>query len=29
KRVVIQAGVFELDPVGGRRPDLYGNLEQP
>ena len=29
KRIVIKPGVFELDPVGGRRPDLYGNLEHP
>ena len=29
KRLVITPGVFELDPVGGRRPDLYGDLEQP
>jgi predicted amidohydrolase len=26
KRVIIRPGEFELDPVGGRRPDLYGNL---
>lgn len=26
KRLVITPGVFELDPVGGRRPDLYGDL---
>jgi predicted amidohydrolase len=27
KRLVITPGVFELDPVGGRRPDLYGDLQ--
>lgn len=26
KKLVITPGVFELDPVGGRRPDLYGDL---
>lgn len=26
KKLIIQPGVFELDPVGGRRPDLYGDL---
>jgi predicted amidohydrolase len=26
KRLVIEPGVFELDPVGGRRPELYGDL---
>lgn len=26
KKLVIVPGVFELDPVGGRRPDLYGDL---
>ena len=26
KKVIITPGVFELDPVGGRRPDLYGDL---
>ncbi len=26
KRLVITPGIFELDPVGGRRPDLYGDL---
>jgi len=26
KRLVITPGVFELDPIGGRRPDLYGDL---
>jgi predicted amidohydrolase len=26
KRLVIRAGEFELDPIGGRRPDLYGDL---
>jgi 5-aminopentanamidase len=29
KKVVFEPGVFELDPVGGRRPDLYGNLVNP
>jgi predicted amidohydrolase len=27
KKLVITPGVFELDPVGGRRPDLYGDLQ--
>lgn len=26
KKLVFVPGVFELDPVGGRRPDLYGEL---
>ena len=26
KKVVFEPGVFELDPVGGRRPELYGAL---
>lgn len=26
KKVVLVPGVFELDPVGGRRPELYGDL---
>ena len=26
KKLIFEPGVFELDPVGGRRPDLYGNL---
>ncbi len=26
KKIVFEPGVFELDPVGGRRPDLYGDL---
>jgi predicted amidohydrolase len=26
KKLVFSPGVFELDPVGGRRPDLYGDL---
>ncbi len=26
KKVVFVPGVFELDPVGGRRPELYGDL---
>jgi predicted amidohydrolase len=26
KKLVFEPGVFELDPVGGRRPDLYGDL---
>jgi predicted amidohydrolase len=29
KRLVITPGVFELDPVGGRRPELYGDLASP
>lgn len=29
KRVVIRPGAFELDPINGRRPDLYGDLERP
>jgi predicted amidohydrolase len=29
KRLVFEPGVFELDPMGGRRPDLYGDLIQP
>jgi predicted amidohydrolase len=29
KRLVIRAGEFELDPVGGRRPDLYRRLVTP
>lgn len=28
KRVIIKAGEFELDPVGGRRPDLYTSLTE-
>lgn len=26
KKLIFEPGVFELDPVGGRRPDLYGDL---
>lgn len=26
KRLVIKPGEFELDPIGGRRPDLYGDV---
>ncbi len=26
KKVIFEPGVFELDPVGGRRPELYGDL---
>ncbi len=26
KKLVIKAGEFELDPIGGRRPELYGDL---
>ncbi len=26
KKVIFEPGVFELDPVGGRRPELYGAL---
>jgi predicted amidohydrolase len=26
KKIVFEPGVFELDPVGGRRPELYGDL---
>ena len=26
KRIIFTPGVFELDPVGGRRSDLYGDL---
>ncbi len=26
KKLVFSPGVFELDPVGGRRPELYGEL---
>ncbi len=26
KKLVIKPGEFELDPVGGRRPELYGDL---
>ena len=26
KKIVFTPGVFELDPVGGRRPELYGSL---
>ena len=29
KRIVIQPGEFELDPIGGRRPELYGDLTIP
>ena len=29
KKVVFEPGVFELDPVGGRRPELYGDLTAP
>jgi predicted amidohydrolase len=29
KKLVMEAGVFELDPIGGRRPDLYGELTRP
>ena len=26
KKMIFEPGVFELDPVGGRRPELYGDL---
>jgi predicted amidohydrolase len=29
KRLIIAPGEFELDPVGGRRPELYGDLARP
>jgi len=29
KKMVFSPGVFELDPVGGRRPELYGRLSMP
>ncbi len=28
KRIVIEPGVFEFDPIGGRRPELYTRLTQ-
>jgi len=27
KRVIIRPGEFEFDPIGARRPDLYGGLD--
>lgn len=29
KRVVIRPGEFEFDPIGARRPELYGGLDTP
>jgi predicted amidohydrolase len=28
KRIVMEPGVFEFDPIGGRRPELYGKLTE-